>query len=286
MTSDLRRQPYLRMPAWSATAGGPSPLAGFLLAIVVLLSLVLVGRVLFLLNPNLAGVYALTASLLLGWLAARGRYWSPSTRQYLMTMLIALIPVIGTAYAAFFAGLYIAQRRGLRLSFYFTLLLSLGLLIFWQVRMEGYELPAYLAVFRLPVTPTPTALPTSTAVVTPLTSPTPSSTATFAPTFTPTVTSLPRSDCLPWYQVTMDLVGQEACIYGDYVNIAQKEDKTYVLSFSDEPGTFQVWSYPKPFEPYLAGEIQRCVQVEGWVKTSGVRPIIIIGSEGRIKSCP
>jgi hypothetical protein len=92
--------------------------------------------------------------------------------------------------------------------------------------------------------------------------------------------------CLQWATVTQEIVGQNVCVYGEYLSISQKQDNAYVMSFSDQPGTFQVWSYPKPFDPYLPKNGDRCVVIRGWMKTSGVRPIMILGAQGKLESCP
>lgn len=63
------------------------------------------------------------------------------------------------------------------------------------------------------------------------------------------------------------------CFYVDDLEYSQKADDTWVLSISQSPGTFQVWSPPKrPIERLLPPEGEQCVVVTGWLKTSGVAP--------------
>jgi hypothetical protein len=273
---------------WAMSSSRPRAMGSFLLAIVLLLVLVLPGYVLFALQPEVAGVYALFASLMLGWLGARGRYDLPTTRQYLLTMFIALIPVVGTAYALYFAGSYLAQRRGLRVLAYVVLLIGLGLLLLMQIGMGEFDLQGALAQLRRQATPTPllTPTPVPTATLPPSATQRPSPTVRLSATPSAESESPGLSDCLLWSEVTIDLVGQEACVHGDYSSVFQKQDGTYVLSFSDEPGTFQVWSSPRPIQPYLPQDGSLCVVVRGWIKTSGVRPIVVIGSQGKLEGCP
>lgn len=115
-------------------------------------------------------------------------------------------------------------------------------------------------------------------------------TDTLAPTVTPppaTATVTPSSNgCLNWSEVRMEDVNRKICVEGEFIRHFQREDGTYVMLFSEDAGTFQVWSFPKPFEWYLKGKDKNCVIVEGWVQTSGVRPIIILGSKGTLEACP
>ena len=266
----------------------PSPIISSMLAVLLLLALALIGYVLFELQTKIAAVYALLSSLLLGWLGARGRYILPSLRQYLISMWIALIPVLGTAYTAYYAGRYVAEQRGLRIAVYLCTVLSLGLFIFWKEVQGAYDLGELLALLKRSASPTSTAVALSSPTAKPTSSPRllPSSTISPMPTAIVSTEESPLGDCLHWSEVTIELVGENICIYGDYLDISQKQDQTYVLSFSDEPGKFQVWSYPKPFVPYLPQDGSRCVVVRGWIKTSGVRPIVIIGAQGKIEPCP
>jgi len=119
---------------------------------------------------------------------------------------------------------------------------------------------------------------------------TPDSTVTTAPT-APSPTATPTQpaaiqDCLEWSSVTLDHLGQQICVQGKYSKQFKRDDGTYVMTFSDEPGAFQLWSYPKPFDWYTQESDSACVVARGWVQTSGVRPIIILGSKGTMEACP
>lgn len=118
----------------------------------------------------------------------------------------------------------------------------------------------------------------------------PSLTSTPVPTATltePTATQpAVLSDCLVWSNVTLDHLNQKICVQGDYISTYQRDDGTYVMVFSEEPGTFQVWSYPKAFEWYMQGSDSNCVVAHGWIQTSGVRPMIMLGSKGTLEVCP
>jgi len=269
-------------------ASAPPPLFSFAIAILLLLTLALVGVMISEESPEIAALFALIFSLFLGWMGARGRYTTPTLRQYLVTMLIALVPVLGTAYAAFFTGRYLAQNRMLRISFYLVVFLSILMFVFWSNNQGKFDYKNLLVFLNRASTSIPTAyssaFPSSTPLPPASSSPTQTSTSIPTPKETPLSTGL--EECIPWSSVTMAMVGQNLCVNGDYFKISQKQDQTYVLSFSDETGTFQVWSYPKPFEPYLSKDGNRCVVIRGWIITSGVRPIVVIGPKGKLEPCP
>ena len=264
-----------------------SAIGSFLLAIVIILAFGLFSYVLFEWNARLAGLFALFFSLLIGWLGTRGRYILPNLRQYLLTMLISLLPVLGTAYALFFTGSYLTEKRILRYLLYSCSILGVALLLSWKVYQGEYDLRGALSFFMSTETP----VPTSTSPVTRTQPPTPSA---IPPTSTVPVPTQPTATienpalagCLQWSTVTQEIVGQNVCVYGEYLSISQKQDNTYVMSFSDQPGTFQVWSFPKPFDPYLPKNGSLCVIIRGWMKTSGVRPIMILGAQGALEPCP
>jgi len=273
--------------ASSIPAVHPSAMGSFLLAILILLAFGMTGYVLFEWNARLAGLFGLFFSLFIGWWGTRGRYIIPTLRQYLLTMLISLLPVLGTAYGLFFTGRYLTEHRGLRYMVYLCLISSVALLLFWKTYQGEYDLGKALSFLKLSVKPTSTAPPsiTQTPRQTPSATPRPSS--TYLPTRTLATTENPAlAGCLHWSSITVDMVGQDVCVYGDYLNISQRQDNTYVMSFSDQTGTFQIWSYPKPFEPYLSKNGDRCVVIRGWMKTSGVRLIMIIGPYGKLEPCP
>ena len=86
-------------------------------------------------------------------------------------------------------------------------------------------------------------------------------------------------------EVTVDHVSQKGCVYGEYERLYQKDDQTYVMTFGEGEGSFQLWSWPKPMERYLPEGGGRCVVARGWIKTSGVRPIIILRTADTLESC-
>jgi hypothetical protein len=284
------KRSLISSPGSSLDPWPPLPIT-ILMSLVVLLLVFLLTFDLYRLQPVLAGFFVLLASLLLGFLAARGRYAFPGLRQYLVSMLISLIPLIGTLYSAFFAARYAAGRRGLRLSL-IALLMVVVLSVAFLNSNLAERLPVAGLLARYQVTPTPvltlvvpTSQPTSTTA--PRTPTRPASSPT-APADTPVAeTGALPVDCIPWDQLTPEMVGEKVCATGDYLDYTQKKDETWVLSFSEDPGTFQVWSSPKrPIERFLPPEGEKCVVATGWLKTSGVRLIIIIGAQGELGPCP
>jgi hypothetical protein len=128
---------------------------------------------------------------------------------------------------------------------------------------------------------------TSTATWTPI----PILTAT--PQYTPVVTtgsiamlSTPAEGCTDWSQVSLKDLNKNMCVQGDYIQTYQRDDGTWVMVFSNEPGAFQVWSSRKPFDSYLKGSNSHCVRVKGWIMTSGVRPLIILSPSCKLGPCP
>ena len=284
-----RQLVYKESTARAKQGHGSTVIASFLLGFLLFLTLALLGYMLSFLDVRLTGLYALFINLLLGGLGAKGRYSTPTLRQTLVTLLIGLVPILGTAYITFFSGRSLATNRGMRFTIYLALVVSLALLVFWKVRAGEFDLAGRVTyLFHHLNTPTPSSTPTATQI----SIPTPNATIRSSPiaTSSPTVTLVALEshleDCVYWSSVTLDWVGKNTCVYGDYLNISQKQDKTYVLNFSGEPGTFQVWSYPKPFEPYLPKDGSHCVVIRGWIQTSGIRPIVVIGPKGKIEPCP
>jgi len=284
-----RRQIYQdnNWEARSKSLIGRSAVGSLFLAILILLAFVLTGYVLFEWNARMAGLFTLFSSLFIGWLGTRGRYIMPTLRQYLITMFISMIPVLGTAYGLFFTGRYLTEFRVFRYTAYLCLILSAALLLFWKISQGEYELGKALSFLSRSATPVTTTLSSVTQI--PLR--TPSAIPRISPTSLPTHTAAAIENpalvgCLHWSSVTLEIVGQNVCVYGDYLGISQKQDQTYVLRFSEETGSFQVWSYPKPFEPYLPKNGERCVVIRGWMKTSGIRPIMIVGTQGKLEPCP
>jgi hypothetical protein len=263
-----------------------------LMSLVVLLLVFLLTFDLYRLQPPLAGLFVLLVSLMLGFLAARGRYQFPGLRQYLVSMLVALFPVVGALYSIFFAARYVAGRRPLRLSLIGLLMLVLLLVVLFNSNL-ALNLPLGGLLARNDQ-PTHTPIPTLVISFTPPSATgAPRATDSAAPSLA-ALTNTPAAqsgalaaDCVHWDQVSSDLVGTKVCVYGDYLGYSQKQDETWVLSFSDQAGAFQVWSPAKrPIQRFLPPEGQTCVVATGWLKTSGVRPIIILGPQGELSPCP
>ena len=92
----------------------PNIVTSSLMGILLLLLFFLIGFVLFIpqpIFPNVQYVYAIIAIIVLSVFGARGRYDYPSPLQYLLTLGITLIPIAGTLYVAYFAGVNIARYR-------------------------------------------------------------------------------------------------------------------------------------------------------------------------------
>jgi hypothetical protein len=120
------------------------------------------------------------------------------------------------------------------------------------------------------------AIPTSTLAPTETSTPT----AVPEPTLTPT-----RPECIGWQEVTLNDVDSTLCVQGEYQREYLRDDGTYVMVFSEEVGSFQIWAYGKPFSWYLQGVETQCVVARGKIYTSGVRPIMIFGRIGQMESC-
>jgi hypothetical protein len=185
----------------------------------------------------------------------------------------------------------VAPRRSrkpvLLASLLLPVLVVTGLLAFWllQPRLGPLVQSLLAMVNRSPAAQPAAAPPTATVQAAALPSATalPVLTATRNPP-SPTPTALP-SACPDWSEVTLDDVGKELCVQGEYSQTSLRTDGTYVMVFSQDPGVFQVWSFPKSFEYYLKGSESTCVVVRGRVNTSGVRPIIILGAHGVMEAC-
>jgi len=117
----------------------------------------------------------------------------------------------------------------------------------------------------------------------------PTATASPVPTDPPppvTPSAPLQPGCLSWEQVTLQQVGQEVCVQGVYLREYRKEDGVSVMVFSEQAGSFQVWSSKRPFSYYLPTGQAQCVLARGWVMTSGVRPFIMLGKGGSLEACP
>jgi len=162
-----------------------------------------------------------------------------------------------------------------------------GLLAFWflQPRLGPLLQLVMARVNRAPPALATAVPPTATVQAAAL----PSATVIPALTATrqlpsPTATTL-QPECLDWSAVTLEQLGQELCVQGEYLQTSLRSDGTYVMVFSQDPGAFQVWSYPKSFEWYLKGSQATCVVARGSLNTSGIRPIIILGAHGVMEAC-
>ncbi len=237
--------------------------------------------------PYAAYIYFGVVTFLLAIVAAQGRYGTPAIGHYLLTFVIVAVPVVGTVYGVYYAARSLARSRGARFALYF-LLLGMAAVIFLYyggVELLRARLPFASAGAEIPAVEA-AAQPTATERPTPSLSPTPRPTATPLPTVEtpePAVVSVP--DCLHWSEVTDEHVGQKLCVYGEYESIFQKADQAYVMSFSEQAGAFQIWSWPKPMENYLPEGGGRCVVARGWIKTSGVRPILILMRIDTLEAC-
>ena len=114
------------------------------------------------------------------------------------------------------------------------------------------------------------------------------SVALVLPTNTPQTLSTP-SDCTHWSKVTLEDVGKNMCVYGEYLRVDEDYrtgDTKSVLVFSDDPGTFQIWSSTKPLWAHMPdGEASKCIMFTGYIEFTGVRPVIILQSLDRLLSC-
>jgi hypothetical protein len=191
-------------------------------------------------------------------------------------------------YGIYYAARSMARVKGTRFALYF-LLLGMALVAFlYYSDFQGIVTGQAVAAQDTPVA---TEAPEATATQRPK----PTSTKKVQPTAEATepaeepeeIEGAPRvvSDCTHWSEVTSDMVGVQSCVYGEYLDIFQKQDDVYVMSFSEEPGTFQIWSWPKPVEMYIPDEGSRCVVVRNLMKTSGIRPIMILRTSSTLDSC-
>jgi hypothetical protein len=93
-------------------------------------------------------------------------------------------------------------------------------------------------------------------------------------------------DCVHWSDVSNEDVDAQLCVYGEFIRTFQKDEQTWVLVFSDEPGAFQIWSYPKDIAEYLPEDGSTCVMTTNWIKTTGVRPFIELRIFDQLIPCP
>jgi hypothetical protein len=255
------------------------------MGILLLLLFFLIGFILFIpqpIFPFIEYVYPIIAIIVLSIFGARGRYDFPNPLQYILIFGIALIPILGTLYVAYYAGVNIARYRILTYSLSSMLLLITLLIALNEVDIESIN---RLAQNLESITPKPEAssTPSITSTSTRTTKPSPTNSVIVSPT---PASSPPPEDCFLWSEITADHVGQEMCIYGEYQEIHERDDGTHVMAFSDEPGTFNIWSNPKPMWWYLESIEGNCIMIKGEVMTSGVRPMILLGSRDILEPCP
>ncbi len=265
----------------------PNVTPSALMGVVLLALFILLGFILLFpepIFPFAEFIYPFIAIVILSLLGSRGRFDSPSLNQYLITFLIALIPVVGTLYVAYFAGISITRYRVLMFSLPSLLLLLIMVILLKEVNLEslsklarGSDITTTTSLVSSTVnTPTPS---TSTSVITPTNNP-----ETLLTEIAPTASNL--TDCNLWSDITVARVGEELCVYGEYQQIIERSDGTHVMTFSDETGSFNIWSNPKPMWWYLEEINGKCIMVEGQIITSGIRPIIMLGSQDTLEECP
>jgi hypothetical protein len=265
----------------------PNVVSSALMGVVLLALFILIGFILLFPEPAFPFaefIYPFITIIILSLLGSRGRFDSPTLTQYIVTFLIALIPILGTLYVAYYAGISITRYRVLILS-----LLSLLLLLIMVILLKEVNLDTLSKFSRGSQLPTATLLASPTEKIATSTT----STTIIAPTETletlateiETAITNPVG-CYSWSEITIDRVGEELCVYGEYDQIVERTDGTHVMNFSSDPGSFNIWSYPKPLWWYLETIDGKCIMVEGQIITSGIRPIIMLGSQDTIMECP
>ena len=114
-------------------------------------------------------------------------------------------------------------------------------------------------------TPSPTRTPT----------PTPTETKIPTPTVNRAATSSARSktqtaeadDCIPWDQVDDSMMGRMGlCVYGRIIKLQETERYPQIVRFSNEAGTFMLWS---EWFTYLGLQPGMCVAAVGFLNRQG-----------------
>jgi hypothetical protein len=246
--------------------------------------------------------FLVIAILFLAIFAARGRRPNPKPLNYLVALVIVVIPLIGTLYGLFYAGRALAKRRLARTLVY-VLLLILAATVFLgyggdQIAADAFERldltflnflnqdsTQYLPTIE-PTQPSTTPIPTKAPTKQRTTEPANEPAAEIEPTEQEASPTTDITGCIPWSEVTLDDVDRELCVYGNFTRTFKKDENTWVMIFSEEPGAFQIWSYPKDIAAYLPEDGATCIMARGWIKTTGVRPFIELRIFDELLPCP
>jgi len=256
-----------------------------MMGIILLALFVLVGFVLLFprpIFPYAEYLYPFSAITILSFLGARGKFETPTISQFLIIFAISLVPIFGTLYVAFYAGICISKYHKIIYT-----LISLFILIIIVILLREVNVNTIASFFASKVdstsTPTP-SMPTATSTSVILNTAT-SESISEPQQATPIVEDI-RTGCVLWSEITLNQVGEDICVYGDYLEIIVRDDGTHVMIFSDEAGSFNVWSNPKPMWWYLEDIQGTCIIVQGEIISSGVRPVILLGSQDILEACP
>jgi hypothetical protein len=256
-----------------------------MMGIILLAFFIVVGFVLLFprpVFPYAEYLYPFSAVTILSFFGARGKFESPTIIQFLIIFAISLVPIFGTLYVAFYAGICISKSHKLIYT-----IISLFVLIIIVFLLREVNLNTLSSLFTSKVVSTSAPTPsmktaTSTSVI--LNTAT-SESITQTQQATPTAEDI-RTDCVLWSEVTLNQVGEIICVYGDYLEIIERDDGTHVMTFSIEAGSFNIWSNPKPMWWYLENIQGACIIVQGEIISSGVRPVILLGSQDTMEACP
>lgn len=136
-----------------------------------------------------------------------------------------------------------------------------------------------LATFATPSPETVAAeiKPTATNVIETPTSQATTSVGVLLPTPRPT-----QRDCYLWDEITLDMVGQRLCAYGELKRwFRVSDDIPYMAIFSEELGTFAIIDRQITYPDYLQGT---CITTTGEVELMrGTRPFI--EAQGDLETC-
>lgn len=116
--------------------------------------------------------------------------------------------------------------------------------------------------------PTPSPPPTSTRTPSPTLTMTPSPTKDpIAEARSVSMTQTTEADvCYRWDQVDDSYMGTRICVYGKIVKLQETGSYAQIVRFSDEAGTFMLWS---KWFTYLGLERGRCVAAFGVLTRDG-----------------
>jgi hypothetical protein len=137
------------------------------------------------------------------------------------------------------------------------------------VALLGYE--------RISSAPPAAARPTNTTAASPSPQQAQDATSSPAPTYSgtpgvllPVTPSGP--ECVSWEEITLDMVGQTVCVYGELRRWFQVPDIPYVAIFSEEPGTFAFVDREQTYPQFRPGT---CITAEGVLEDMrSTRPFI------------